>query len=68
MNSIFIYLFIEIVADRWFAEYIHAFGKGLLPYLGGTPNIIGIISALAVFILEWKMCEFLYKKKIFFKI
>jgi predicted acyltransferase len=68
MNSIFIYLFIEIVADRWFAEYIHAFGKGLLPHLGCTPNIIGIISALAVFVLEWKMCEFLYKKKIFFKI
>jgi predicted acyltransferase len=68
MNSIFIYLFIEIVADRWFSEYIHAFGKGLLPYLGFTTNIIGIISALAVFVLEWKICEFLYKKKIFFKI
>ncbi|MCX6204628.1 MAG: DUF5009 domain-containing protein [Bacteroidetes bacterium] len=68
MNSIFIYLFIEIVADRWFSEYIHAFGKGLLPYLGCTTNTIGMISALAVFALEWKMCQFLYKKKIFLKI
>jgi predicted acyltransferase len=68
MNSIFIYLFIEIVADRWFSEYIRAFGNGLLPYLGCSTNISGIISSLAVFILEWKMCEFLYKKKIFFKI
>jgi predicted acyltransferase len=68
MNSIFIYLFIEIVADRWFTEYIHAFGKGILPFLGCSTNIIGIISALTVFVLEWKMCQFLYKKKIFFKI
>jgi predicted acyltransferase len=68
MNSIFIYLFIEIVANRWFSGYIHAIGNGLLSFIGNSPNIIGIISSLAVFVLEWKMCEFLYKKKIFFKL
>ena len=68
MNSLFIYLFIEIVADRWFTEYIHVFGNGLFSYLGFSANVIGIFSAIAVFFLEWKLCEFLYKKKIFFKI
>ena len=68
LNSLFIYLFIEIVADRWFTEYIHAFGKVLFSYLGCSTNVIGIFSAIAVFFLEWKLCEFLYKKKIFLKI
>lgn len=68
MNSIFIYLFIEIVGDRWFSEYIQAIGNGLLQIIHFPSVIAGILSALLVFIIEWKICWFLYKKEIFFKI
>ncbi|MEJ0034354.1 MAG: hypothetical protein WDO15_30245 [Bacteroidota bacterium] len=52
MNSLFIYLFIEIVASRWFNGYIGALTLN-------TP----IITPLVLFALEWGMCYWLYKKK-----
>lgn len=68
MNSIFIYLFFEIVGDRWFTGYVSAIAGGLMKFIY-TPDILsGIISSLCVFGLEWGLCYFLYKKKIFFKI
>lgn len=57
MNSLFIYLFIEIVASRWFNEYIGALTLN-------TP----IVTSLVLFAIEWGMCYWLYRKKIFFKI
>lgn len=68
MNSLFIYLFIEIVGNRWFNEYIQAIGNGAFQLFGFTEHLIGILSALAIFTLEWNLCKFLYQKKIFFKI
>ena len=68
MNSIFIYLFFEIVGDRWFTGYITAISKGLLAIIH-TPEMLSLILAsLSVFALEWYFCYFLYKKKIFFKL
>ncbi len=67
MNSIFIYLFFEIVGGKWFNGYISTITKGLLhPFT--AENGIGIISSIFIFLIEWKMCEFLYKKKIFFRL
>ena len=67
MNSIFIYLFIETISG------------GINGYVGNvtasflTPThmpvlCIGIIASLLTFLLEWYMCWFLYKKKVFIKI
>lgn len=68
MNSIFIYLFFEIVGDRWFTGYVGAITDGLMG-LAHVPALIeGIITACCVFALEWGMCYFLYKKKIFFRV
>ena len=68
MNSLFIYLFIEIVGLRWFTEYVGAITNGLMT-MAGVPSVpMGILTALAVFTLEWQMCYFLYRRKIFFKI
>jgi predicted acyltransferase len=58
MNSIFIYLFFEIVGDRWFNGYVAAFTHSLGP----------IITSLTIFACEWGLCYFLYRKKIFFKV
>ncbi len=68
MNSIFIYLFFEIVGDRWFTAYVTAISSGLLAIISTPETLKLIISSLCVFALEWLLCYFLYKKKIFFKL
>jgi predicted acyltransferase len=68
MNSLFIYLFFEIVGDRWFNDYAFAIVGGVLSWIN-TPLIISaIISSLCIFAFEWGLCYFLYKRKIFFKL
>src|SRR5579859_3927641 len=68
MNSIFIYLFFEIVGDRWFTGYVGAITNGLMGMAHVPTAIAAIITSLCVFGLEWGLCYFLYKKKIFFKL
>lgn len=68
MNSLFIYLFFEIVGHRWFTAYITIIATSLLKYIN-IPNMPAlIVASLVVFFLEWGLCYWLYKKKIFFKI
>lgn len=68
MNSLFIYLFFEIAGHRWFTEYITTIVTSLLSYVN-TPHTLNLtMAALAVFFLEWGICYWLYKKRIFFKI
>jgi predicted acyltransferase len=68
VNSLFIYLFIEIVASRWFNGYIGAITNGLMEMIHVPLLLMGIITSIIIFGLEWGMCYFLYRKKIFFKI
>lgn len=68
MNSLFIYLFIEIVGGRWFTGYIAAITNGLMSIVNIPEGLMLIITSLATFALEWLMCRFLYRKGIFFKI
>ena len=68
MNSIFIYLFFEIVGDRWFTRYIIAIADGVLQPLHPPTLVMGVVSSLCVFALEWGLCWFLYRKKIFFRV
>lgn len=68
MNSLFIYLFFEIVGSRWFNDYITAISSGLMQIIRVPDMPKAIISSLCIFALEWGLCYFLYKKKIFFKL
>ena len=68
MNSIFIYLFYEIVGHRWFNEYINQISIGLLGIIALPKLLISLISCGCIFLLEWKLCQFLYKRKIFFRL
>jgi predicted acyltransferase len=68
MNSLFIYLFFEIVGSRWFNGYINALVKGVLEIIHTPEMLNNIIASLCIFALMWGMCYFLYRKKIFFKI
>lgn len=68
MNSIFIYLFFEIVGNRWFNEYIGAISNGLMGMMSFPVGLMAVITSLIIFALEWSLCWFLYKKNIFFKL
>lgn len=68
MNSIFIYLFFEIVVHRWLFDYSNTIVNGVISPTGLSQNGIMIISALTLFMLQWYLCYWLYKKKIFFKV
>ena len=68
MNSLFIYLFIEIVGGRWFNGYIAAITNGLMGMINVPLGLMAIITSLIIFALEWGLCRFLYGKGIFFKI
>ena len=68
MNSLFIYLFIEIVGGRWFNDYIAAISNGLMGFAHVPESLMLIITSLVTFALEWIMLRFLYNKGIFFKV
>ena len=69
MNAIFIYLFFETVGMQWVNGAVHIFTGGLLQIFFDTPKAIAaLVSALAALALEWGLCYWLYKQKIFFKL
>lgn len=68
MNSIFIYLFFEIVGSRWFNGYITAISNGVLGWFSAGELVKVIIGASCIFALEWSLCYFLYKKEVFIKL
>ncbi len=68
MNSIFIYVFFEIVGDRWFTGYIKFITDGVLGWFHVAAMPSYIIGCLVVFMLEWGLCFFLYRRKIFFRV
>lgn len=68
MNSIFIYLFFEIVGDRWFNGYISSIAKGLMGMIAVPSTVQSVVACICIFILEWGLCLFLFRKKIFFKL
>lgn len=68
MNSIFIYLFFEIVAARWFNNYVFTITGGLLGFLQFPKIPAAIIGSLVIFGLEFGLLYFLYRKKLFFKL
>lgn len=68
MNSIFIYIFFEIVGGRWFNEYISAISNGVLGWFNAGEMLKAIVAAACIFSLEWGLCYFLFRKKIFFRV
>jgi len=68
MNSIFIYLFNEIVGSRWFVGYITEIATGVMSWISTPEMLSAIIASLCVFAVEWGIMYFLYKKKVFFKL
>jgi predicted acyltransferase len=68
MNSIFIYLFFIFIGDHWLNGYMDILVSGLLSFAGVPLAAGGAFSCLVVFAIEWYLCYFLYRKKLFFKL
>jgi len=67
-NSIFIYLFFEIVVSRWLADYFNVIVRGILAPTGLPVAVILVAASVAIFLFEWGLCYWLYRKKIFFRL
>lgn len=68
MNSIFIYIFLEIVVHHWLYDYLNTIVIGVLSPTELSLALIMIIAAIALFLVQWYLCLWLYRKKIFFKV
>ena len=68
LNSIFIYLFFEIVGDRWFTGYVLTITDGLCSIIHIPHLAASVLGSLVVFSLEAGLLYFFYVRKIFFKV
>jgi len=67
-NSIFIYVFFNTVGGQWLNEFIAIFSKGMLRWTGASDFILNVFTCLTILFVEWGLCYWLYKRKIFFRI
>jgi len=68
MNSIFIYLFFDIVGKKWLNGYVAMVLDPVFSSVGIQESFMLILTSIVIFALEWYLCYFLYKKRIFFKL
>jgi predicted acyltransferase len=67
-NAIFIYLFFETIGVQWLNSTAGIFVKGTAGIIAVPQKIQAILTALVSLFIEWRLCCWLYKKKIFFKL
>jgi len=68
MNSIFIYLFAEVLGKGWLVDFVKIFSLGFFAVLGLSEPVLDLLNALITLGLMWGLCYFLYRKKIFFRV
>lgn len=68
MNAIFIYLFFETVGVQWLDKTVAVFVNGFTGFIGVPQKVQAVLSALVTLLLEWYLCFWLYKRKLFFKL
>jgi len=67
VNSLFIYLFMNTLAGG-INEYVDKVTFGYLQAIHVPALAIVIVASLLTFVVEWYLCWFLFKRKIFIKI
>jgi predicted acyltransferase len=67
MNSIFIYLFANILSG-WLRDFVHIWNDGFLGALGFGEQALSVTNAFLSLAVMCYLSYFLYKKRIFFKI
>jgi predicted acyltransferase len=67
-NSIFIYMFSNTLGGQWFNGFVAIFTHGVLDWINASEFVMKLVTSLTVLYLEWLLCYYLYKRKIFFRI
>jgi predicted acyltransferase len=67
MNSIFIYMFAETIGHQWLIGFASIFSE-ILFWVNANEAIVKITGSLLALAINWYLCYWLYKHKIFFKI
>ncbi|KPK86933.1 MAG: N-acetylglucosamine transporter [Bacteroides sp. SM23_62_1] len=67
-NPIFIYMFSNTVGYQWFNHYMEIYSGGILGWFSAGEGTVQIVNALVVLALEWYLCWWFFKRKIFIKI
>lgn len=68
INSIFIYMFTQTLGHQWVNGFAAIFTDGVLQWLGSNEVTMKIVAALAALAINWYLCYWLYKRKIFIKV
>ena len=68
MNPIFIYVFSRTVGKMWFNGFIAQVIRGIMSLTGFSQGIVNLTAYMTILGLEWCLCYWLYKKRIFIKI
>jgi predicted acyltransferase len=68
MNSIFIYVITQTAGMQWFNGFVGIFIGGVVGGLRFSEHIQAASAAIVALGLEWMLCYYLYKKRIFLKI
>ena len=66
MNSIFIYMFSGTAGRDWFNGFVGIFTGGLFGWMATAH--LAVLTALATLALEWYLCYWLYRRRVFIKI
>ena len=67
-NSIFIYVFSNTIGGQWFNSFVAIFTHGFLNWFNSPEFLIKLLTSLIILALEWLLCYYLFRKKIFFRI
>jgi len=67
-NAIFIYIFFNTIGEQWLNDFVAIFTNGILSWFGASVFVMGLLTSLTILTLEWLLCFFLYKRRIFFRI
>ncbi len=68
INPIFIYLFSQTAGAQWLNATTAIFTRGILGWFNTPEFWMNLVTALTILTLEWLLCLYLYRKRIFFKI
>ena len=68
MNPIFIYVLSRILGRKWLYPFVAIFTTGIFGRFIDSEGVITLITCIVILTIEWYICYWLYKKKIFIKI
>ncbi len=67
-NAIFINIFFNTIGEQWLNDFVAIYTYGILSWFGASVFVMSLLTSLTILTLEWLLCYYLYKKRIFFRI